>query len=247
MFTLVWMLRLGWELRRPGQEAATLVQPPQLHIVPKNQDKPSASSWNTCWLPESLSETTTTETPTYSHATTIAVMSSNRLNTSCHQTSVCFFEDLLLIDHGFGSLGIHSCSRNRGKRETIGWTFHDHDRSNGAVRANLNEERWLVGSGATSQRQFHLTFFVFTDGSDREMSRKRQRVGWGFAAMKTSPRHGDKRLVEACGRVRISTGDEFCVGATRATNNTGEMQGLIEALSWPITCVEQGALQACSA
>ena len=72
-------------------------------------------------------------------------------------------------------------------------------------------------------------------------------LGGVFAAMKTSPRHGDKRLVEACGRVRLSTGDEFCVGAARATNNTGEMQGLIEALSWPNSCVEQGVLQACSA
>ena len=34
------------------------------------------------------------------------------------------------------------------------------------------------------------------------------------------------------------------VGATRVTNNTAEMQGVIEALFWLNTCVEQGALHA---
>ena len=41
---------------------------------------------------------------------------------------------------------------------------------------------------------------------------------------------GDKPLVEACGPAKISTGDEFYVDGTRARTNSGEMEGLIEAL-----------------
>ena len=36
----------------------------------------------------------------------------------------------------------------------------------------------------------------------------------------------------------------FYIGATRVTNNTGEMQGVIEALFWLNTCVERGTLHA---
>ena len=42
---------------------------------------------------------------------------------------------------------------------------------------------------------------------------------------------------EACGPVQINTGDKFKVGATRVTNNTAEMQGVVEALFWLNTCV----------
>ena len=57
-----------------------------------------------------------------------------------------------------------------------------------------------------------------------------------FAVIAANPRHGDKLLAEACGPVQTSAGGDFCVGATRATNNTGEMQGLIEGLvgSFPV-------------
>ena len=51
-------------------------------------------------------------------------------------------------------------------------------------------------------------------------------------------------MEEACGPVQINTGERFYIGATRVTNNTAEMQGVIEALFWLNTCVEQGALQA---
>ena len=46
-------------------------------------------------------------------------------------------------------------------------------------------------------------------------------------------------MVEACGLVQLVEGGEYYVGAIRATNNTAEIQGLIEALFWLNTCVEQ--------
>ena len=58
--------------------------------------------------------------------------------------------------------------------------------------------------------------------------------GWSFTA-----RPGDKPMVEACGPVQINTGENFYIGATSVTNNTAEMQGVIEALVRLNTCVER--------
>ena len=35
-------------------------------------------------------------------------------------------------------------------------------------------------------------------------------------------------MIQACGPVQISKGEEFYTGATRVTNNTAEMQGVSE-------------------
>ena len=51
-------------------------------------------------------------------------------------------------------------------------------------------------------------------------------------------------MIEACGPVQITKGEQFYIGATRATNNTAEMQGVIEALIWLNSCVERGTLHA---
>ena len=45
----------------------------------------------------------------------------------------------------------------------------------------------------------------------------------------------------------VPTMEQFYIGATGATNNTGEMQALIEALLWLTSCVEQKVLQRRSA
>ena len=60
--------------------------------------------------------------------------------------------------------------------------------------------------------------------------------------MTKRPRPGDKPLVVACGPLQICKGENFYIGATRATNNTAEMQGVIEALFWLHTCVERETL-----
>ena len=48
--------------------------------------------------------------------------------------------------------------------------------------------------------------------------------------------------MEACGPVQTAEGEEYCVEATRAKNNTAEIQALIEALFWLNSCVEQKGL-----
>ena len=58
--------------------------------------------------------------------------------------------------------------------------------------------------------------------------------------MTKRPRLGDEPLVVACGPVQICNGETFYIGATRATKNTAEMRGVIEALFWLNTCVERG-------
>ena len=55
---------------------------------------------------------------------------------------------------------------------------------------------------------------------------------------------GAKPMIEACGPVQITKGEGFYIGATRAMNNTAEMQGVIEALFWLNSCVERGTLHA---
>ena len=60
--------------------------------------------------------------------------------------------------------------------------------------------------------------------------------------MTQRPRCGDKPMFEACAPVRVRRGEEFYIGATRATNNSAEMQGDIEAIFWLNSCVEHGIL-----
>ena len=55
--------------------------------------------------------------------------------------------------------------------------------------------------------------------------------------MTVYPCHGDQPREEVCGPVQISANTEFYVSATHAVNNM--MQGVIEALVWLNTCVEQ--------
>ena len=53
-------------------------------------------------------------------------------------------------------------------------------------------------------------------------------------------------MVEACGPVQTAEGVEYYLGAFRATNNTAEVQALIEALFWLNTCAEHKGLQSTS-
>ena len=81
--------------------------------------------------------------------------------------------------------------------------------------------------------------YRFTDGSARKISRKMTSAGWGFAAMKTYRNDGGgSPIVSACGPVQTDESGEYWVGATRPTNNTAEMQAMIEALYWLNSCIE---------
>ena len=53
-------------------------------------------------------------------------------------------------------------------------------------------------------------------------------------------------MVEACGPVPTCEGGEYSAGATRATNNTAEMQALIEAPFCLNTCAEHKGLPSSS-
>ena len=108
-----------------------------------------------------------------------------------------------------------------------------------------------VDDGHLAQESRHsdegvFALYVFTDGSARKTSRKETCAGWGFTAMKSYQNRDEVPMVEACGPVQTAEGEEYCVGASRATNNTAEMQALIEALFWLNSCVEQKGLPSSS-
>ena len=73
-----------------------------------------------------------------------------------------------------------------------------------------------IGQLAQELRLSYISYFalhVFTDGSARDLPRKRQCGRWSFTASTVYSRHGGKLLVEACGPVHT------CVDAD-------EMQGV---------------------
>ena len=74
--------------------------------------------------------------------------------------------------------------------------------------------------------------FSFTDGSARQISRKRTVACWGLRLIEKYGKGNRLLIVSACGLVQTNIDGEFWVGATRSTNNTAEMQALIEALCW---------------
>ena len=79
----------------------------------------------------------------------------------------------------------------------------------------------------------HFDLYMVTGGSARKFSRKTICAGRGFNAMKTYRNDGSGApIVSACGQVQTNEAGEYWVGATRATNNTAEMQAMFEAPSW---------------
>ena len=128
----------------------------------------------------------------------------------------------------------------------IGWECSDHIAFNNTVRTQLVE----CGAVAFFCQELRLSdnpsfaLYIHTDGSARNETRTQKRAGWGFTAMTKRPRLEDKPMIEACGPVQISKREEFYIGATRATNNTAEMQGVIEVLFWLNSCLERGTVHA---
>ena len=112
------------------------------------------------------------------------------------------------------------------------------------MRTQLNGGSGSFGQELRLSDNPSFAMYIYTDGSALDESRTQKCAGWGFTAMTKRPRLGDKPMVEACGPVQISKGGEFYIDATRVTNNTAEMQGVIETLFWLNTCVERGTLHA---
>ena len=100
------------------------------------------------------------------------------------------------------------------------------------MRTQLNGSSGPFGQELRLCDVSSFALYVYTDGSDRDETRTQKCAGWGFTAMTKRPRCGDKPMIEACGPAQITKGEEFYIGATRATNNTAKMQGVIEVLFW---------------
>ena len=165
-------------------------------------------------------------------------MNHGRLTTSYHLTTVCAPEPLTHRPTSSDHWGLTATIRERCEktpekrhaRKPIGWECSDHIAFNNTVRTQSNGSSGFVGQEPRFCDNPSVALFIHTDGSAREVSRTRKLAGWGFTTMTKRPRLGDTPMVQACGSVQISKGGKFYIGATRVTNNTAEMQGVIEAL-----------------
>ena len=108
------------------------------------------------------------------------------------------------------------------------------------VRAFLNadDRRCAQESRHSDEGLFCTVRFSLMD--QLEMFRDEKSVQAGVSQQVRSHQNRDEvPMVEACGPVQTAEGAEYFVGALRATNNTAEMQALIEALFWLNSCVER--------
>ena len=70
---------------------------------------------------------------------------------------------------------------------------------------------------------------IFTDGSGLEPGK----AGWGVAIFADGPSNwGERPLYQLCGPVIIDRQSHLFLGAEVATNNTGELTAMMEALLW---------------
>ena len=160
--------------------------------------------------------------------------SHNRLITSFLQTPVCAPRRLTHLSLPLPNSHA-KVNRKKMVRKPIGWQCCDHVSYNSEVRARANMK---TDSFAQASHHVEEHLYVFTDGSARKVTC----AGWGFIAMKCYRNGQGVPMVTVCGPVQMDEGGDFWVGATRATNNTSEMQALIEALYWLNSCVEDKKL-----
>ena len=113
-------------------------------------------------------------------------------------------------------------------RKPIGWKLRD-DNYNDLVRVKLGIPA-VLGSKAIPSDAFHL----FTDGSCIVKRRKPVSAGWGFVlfAFGGVPASGESSILEAFGPVIVEKAASNFIGATRLSNNTGELSAVVEALLW---------------
>ncbi len=94
-------------------------------------------------------------------------------------------------------------------------------------------------------------FHIYTDGSRKLRRRKSAIAGWGFLIFDTEPNREVKELLEdntqpkysACGPVILDHKHPYFIGATGATNNTGELSGVVEVLLFLSSLVREGAVK----
>ena len=110
------------------------------------------------------------------------------------------------------------------------------------MRASLIVDDGLLAEESRHSDEAYFALYVFTDGSARKFSVRETCAGRGFIAMKSIQNRDEVPMVETCGLVQTAEGREYFVGASRAPNNTAEMQALTEALFWLNSCVEHKGL-----
>ena len=154
------------------------------------------------------------------------------------------------MNHKLGSLGlIAAVKSNRARtprkkiaRKPSGWECQDCIGYNNEVRACLNVDDCRFAQESRHSDGSLCALYVFTDGSVRNISRREKCAGLGSTAMSSNQNRDEVPMVDACGPVQTDEGAEYYVRAIRATNNTAEMQALIEAFFWLNSCVDHEEL-----
>ena len=117
---------------------------------------------------------------------------------------------------------------------------HDNFNYNNEVRVRAHLA--TVDLAHRQGREDPCNLFIFTDGSARKVSRNLSYAGWGCTVVENHQNGERTPIVSACGPVQTKEDVEFSVGATRSTNNTAEMQALIEALYWLNSGIEDKSI-----
>lgn len=123
-----------------------------------------------------------------------------------------------------------------------------YERREGAMTGNA--ATWAPRPLPEVFSQHHQSLWIFTDGSCRKKSTESGSLwtsGWGFVVLKVknmdecSTIPGSVEVVhEACGGVVLSPYANQFLGATRDSNNTGELTAIGEALRWLLHVQSRG-------
>ena len=179
MSVLVWTPKLAWGQCHLGQEAATLVQPQQSHIVPKKQRLLE------CFIMENMLTATNIFRNDDDRDASIFTCNyhwrhepqqiDHILSYDSSLRSRSFDSSATASDH-WGLTATIASKRGRtkgGDKKPIGWECRDHFGFKNAVRALLNAN---CGHSAQEPRlsdSASFALYVFTDGSARDVSRKK--------------------------------------------------------------------------
>eukprot|EP00969_Alexandrium_andersonii_P082997 3661220-Alexandrium_andersonii.AAC.1 len=101
-----------------------------------------------------------------------------------------------------------------------------------------------MGAGTAAQQPGTAKLLLYTDGSclgNRRVATHNQPAGWGVAVVaEGTTRAGEHLLAELFGPVILDQKSDFYLGAEVASNNTGELCGICEALLWLRDCEPSG-------
>ena len=112
--------------------------------------------------------------------------------------------------------------------------FQDQKRRKWAETNKLTSSQRALNHQEEETTDRSQTTVAYMDGAyDQAMEGGTQRAGWGFVVVTGGDGRKDtqaKEIARGRGRVILDGADPSFTGATRDTNNTGELSGLVEAL-----------------